>query len=290
MRYRLLATYSRELRPETLRKVQELVKAGATVMGVKPEDAPGLAGYPASREAVRRIAEELWGTDEAAGRKGRPYGRGIVFWATPEKPALSTSTREVAAYLSCSRELQVLRDMGLAPDFEYPLSGNENCDNMLAYIHRRTEGVDWYFLSNQAGRPRKENCTFRLVGRKPELWDPVTGELRKLPAFRELEGRTVVPLEFAAGQSFFIVFREAAGTELSALEPQHNFEALKPLSDLIGPWEVSFDPNWGGPRDPVRFDSLTDWARRPEEGIKYYSGKAAYRKAFDLPAKDRPRR
>jgi hypothetical protein len=33
----------------------------------------------------------------------------------------------------------------------------------------------------------------------------------------------------------------------------------------------------------VLFDSLEDWSRRPEPGIKYYSGKAIYRKTFDLP-------
>jgi hypothetical protein len=160
---------------------------------------------------------------------------------------------------------------------------------MLAYIHRRLPGIDWYFVSNQAGRPRKENCSFRIAGRQPELWDSVTGEIRKLPAFRELEGRTVVPLEFAAGQSFFVVFRHAVETELSAREPQQNFDALRTLSELTGPWVVSFDPQWGGPREPIRFDALADWTRRLEEGIKYYSGKAAYRKEFDLSAKDRPR-
>jgi hypothetical protein len=127
------------------------------------------------------------------------------------------------------------------------------------------------------------------MGRQPELWDSATGEIRKLPAFRELEGRTVVPLEFAAGQSFFVVLRHAVETELSAREPRQNFEALRTLSELTGPWEVSFDPQWGGPRESVRFDALTDWAGRPEESIKYFSGKAAYRKEFDLSAKDRPR-
>ena len=288
LRYRLLATYSRELRPETLRLLQDLVKAGATILGLKPEDAPGLTGYPTSGEEVRSIANEVWGSDEEAGRKGRAYGRGKVFWGIPEKPAPSTSTRVVAAYLSCARELQVLRDMGAAPDFEYPLSGKEDCDTMLAYMHRRLPGMDWYFLSNQAGRPRKENCTFRLVGRQPELWDSVTGEFRKLPVFRELQGRTIVPLEFAAGQSFFIVFRTAE-TKPPGPRPTRNFETLKTLSELTGPWEVSFDPQWGGPREPVRFDALTDWTGRPEDGIKHYSGKAAYRKKFSLSANARPR-
>ena len=290
MRYRLLATYSRELRPETMRKLRELVKAGATILGLKPEDAPGLANYPASREEVRRIAEELWGSGEAAGQKGRAYGQGKVYWGVPEKPAQGTSGCGVAAYLSCAREVQVLGDMRLPPDFEYALSGKESCDTMLAYIHRRLPGLDWYFVSNQAGRARKENCTFRLTGRQPELWNSVTGEIRKLPDFREVDGRTVVPLEFAAGQSFFLVFREAAAAEPPARESGSNFEALRTLRELSGAWEVSFDPQWGGPREPVRFDALTDWTGRLEEGIKYYSGKAAYRKEFDLPAKDRPRR
>ena len=290
MRYRLLATYSPELRPQTMRRLKELVKAGATILGTKPEDAPGLAGFPASREEVRRTADELWGLDEEAGRKGHAYGQGKVFWGVPEKPVQGTSGCGVAGYLSCTRERRVLRDIGVAPDFEYPLSGNETCDNMLAYIHRRMPGKDWYFVSNQAGRPRKENCTFRLAGRKPELWDPLTGENRNLPAFRELAGRTIVPLEFAAGQSYFLVFRQAGVTESSALGPRQNFEALKMIRELTGPWEVSFDPHWGGPRGPIRFDVLTDWTSRQEEGIKYYSGNAGYRKAFDLPANDRPRR
>ena len=285
MRYRLLVTYSRELRPQTLRKLRDLVKAGATILGSKPEDAPGLAGYPASREEVRRVADELWGSDEAAGRKGRTYGKGKVFWGQPEKPVQGTSGCGIAAYLQCTREIEVLRDLRVAPDFQYALSGREDCDHMLAYVHRRATGMDWYFISNQAMRPRSETCTFRVDGRQPELWDPVTGEYRKLPSFRVSEGRTSVPLEFASGQSFFVVFRNSA-TAPAGQDPALNFEKPTVVSELTGPWDVAFDPEWGGPRDPVRFDELTDWSRRPEEGIRFYSGKATYRKTFNLPAKD----
>jgi hypothetical protein len=49
--------------------------------------------------------------------------------------------------------------------------------------------------------------------------------------------------------------------------------------EIAGPWEVSFDPKWGGP-DRVLFETLDDWSERPEEGIKYYSGTATYRTTF----------
>ena len=32
------------------------------------------------------------------------------------------------------------------------------------------------------------------------------------------------------------------------------------------------------------FQILEDWTKRPEDGIKFYSGTAVYRKTFDLPA------
>jgi hypothetical protein len=53
------------------------------------------------------------------------------------------------------------------------------------------------------------------------------------------------------------------------------------LQTLNGPWEVSFDPKWGGPAHTV-FDELTDWSQNGNEGIKYYSGTAVYHKKFDL--------
>ena len=53
------------------------------------------------------------------------------------------------------------------------------------------------------------------------------------------------------------------------------------LQEIKGPWSLSFDPRWGGPESVV-FDRLVDWVLRSEDGIKYYSGTATYRKRFNL--------
>jgi hypothetical protein len=54
--------------------------------------------------------------------------------------------------------------------------------------------------------------------------------------------------------------------------------------EISGPWEVTFDPKWGGPAQPVTFMALDDWSKRPEEGIRYYSGTAVYRTKFMVPS------
>ncbi len=56
---------------------------------------------------------------------------------------------------------------------------------------------------------------------------------------------------------------------------------MKQVAEIAGPWTVAFDPKWGGP-EKVVFEKLDDWTKRPEEGIKYYSGTAVYKKTFDL--------
>ena len=70
-----------------------------------------------------------------------------------------------------------------------------------------------------------------------------------------------------------------------AAAPGHgvNFPAAGEVAKIEGPWEVSFDPKWGGPEKVGLHDS-DDWTRRPEEGIRYYCGTAVYRKQFHVPS------
>ena len=55
---------------------------------------------------------------------------------------------------------------------------------------------------------------------------------------------------------------------------------------LDGPWQVSFDGDWGGP-ERVEFPELISWTDSDVEGIKYYSGIARYEKTFEFTGKER---
>jgi hypothetical protein len=51
--------------------------------------------------------------------------------------------------------------------------------------------------------------------------------------------------------------------------------------NVDGPWKLLFDPQWGGPGE-IQFDKLDDWSKRPEPGIKFYSGTVTYQNTFTL--------
>lgn len=117
------------------------------------------------------------------------------------------------------------------------------------------------------------NSITRFVVRMKSTGDKI-GEL----LYYGENGGTKITLNFEPRQSFFIVF----GSTEEAEGIYHNNEIA--FSDkLTGPWQVSFDPEWGGPAS-VQFDNLTDWKVHTDNGIKYYSGTAMYTKSFDLPA------
>ncbi len=153
-----------------LKKIKELVDAGAKVTGPKPLRTSTLQNFPLCEVEFKEIADELWNDGK------------II-----DKPA-----REVLASMQISPDLETVGDT--VPDF----------------IHRRTGDSDIYFLSNPTSHPVKVTATFRINGKQPELWNPVNGDIRLLRQFNQTNGRTSVPLEFSAFGSAFVVFRKNA--------------------------------------------------------------------------------
>jgi len=170
----------------------------------------------------------------------------------------------------------LLEQLGVGEDF--------SATGPVRYTHRRTAARDIYFVSNRTDQAIQADCTFRAAAGRPELWNPVGGEGRPLPRYQCENGRTTVPLQFEPHESFFVLFPrgESSGSCESGTGGV-NFPEPTTAATLEGSWEVSFDPKRGGP-DKVTFDALQDWTGRNEEGIKYYSGIATYRRRFDRPA------
>ncbi len=153
----------------------------------------------------------------------------------------------------------------------------------LNYIHRKMDepDIDIYFVANPEPNSVENICSFRISEKIPELWNPKTGEIRELPEYEMSQGHISIPLRFEPMQSWFVVFRKTKSTESSNSK---NFPEYHAIIDIDGPWQISFDSKWGGPAKPVTFDSLRDWSKHADLGIRYYSGTAVYEKTFNFSA------
>ena len=189
------------MRPETIRKLAELADAGATILGSKPVKSPSLQGYPECDQTVSKLADNLW-------EGGSIREQSIVDW---------------------------LRDGDISPDFDVENDTRED----LAFIHRRNQNAEIYFVANAGKEKRDVRCRFRVSGKQPELWDAETAEIRDAMVWQDNgDGTTSVPINFANEDSVFVVFRKPVTSadhiveadiemERQTAEPLHGLEIIK---------------------------------------------------------------
>ncbi|PWK27763.1 alpha-L-rhamnosidase-like protein [Arcicella aurantiaca] len=242
--YQVLALPNHQiLSLKALRKVKELVENGATVVGEKPFSTASLVGGNEAEKELETITEQLWNSS-----KIRPI-----------------SSKEA------------LKNKGILPDCEFVYKSDSK---KFDYIHRVADNTDYYFISNQNKEAISLTAAFRITGKQPEIWNTVTGEISPAKRFHQINGRTFVDLSFNPNGSVFVVFRKDIPNHTPE-KSKNNPLVYKPLQEINNTWNVSFDTKWGGPKS-AKFDKLISWTDRPEEGIKYYSGKAIYKTTFDV--------
>src|SRR5450756_285595 len=119
MSYRLLALdpNSQHMSLPVLRKIRDLVNAGAAVAGPKPLDSPSLSDDQAEFSI---IADELWGP----GSGERSAGKGKVY-----------------ANLTVAQALALAQ---VAPDFEY---SKPRTDTNLLFVHRKLSDLSLIHIS-----------------------------------------------------------------------------------------------------------------------------------------------
>jgi hypothetical protein len=239
-----------------LEKVDALLKQGAAVLGPKPERLVSLVGGQAAQIKFQMLADAIWG-DAPDSEGSNKVGTGTIFWGKTGR--------------------QVLQEMNILPDFETP----DKQLSVFDYIHYTIGDRDVYFVCNLTEDALNTVGQFRVTGKTPQLWDPLTGDIQETIAFTQSEGRTRIPMRFGPYAGWLVVFQNESPKNDS--QNGINYKNYETMQTLGGPWQVSFDPEWGGP-GTVTFATLTNWADHSERGIKFYSGKAVYETAFEMDA------
>lgn len=301
MSYRVMVLPDRKtISLEVLKKIDELVQAGATIIGPKPERSNSLRGFPECDKEVQSLAEKIWGNCDGEKVKSRTHGKGKIIWNMPLDQVLS--------------EMEVPRDF-VAEDID-------NSDQHIDYIHRATEKEDIYFVSNSAMTREIVRCRFRNgAGRVPSFWNPETGTVTPCHVYEAKGGFTHITLDLAPASSIFVVFSEGVAkdsiVEITSPNPtslkvtavdgdtisarvwsagDYTFKTANgrtgklsvpniPADQTINsPWKISFPKDRGAP-ESITMNSLIDWTQHPDPGVKYFSGTAAYQNTFNLAEK-----
>ncbi len=289
MSYRMLVLPPVEtMTPPVLRKIKELVDAGATIIaGTKPPKiSPSLADMGDGDATVKQLTGELWPrlvTGKTAAEVLAARGVPPDFSAKPKLRFCHRSISGTEIYFVANPEprrvdaIAAFRITGKQPELWWPESGR--IKSAIAFegqggVTRVPLSLEpcgsLFVVFRQPSDTAKQTVSMTQDGREllPQLSGTgVIGQTQDaLPA-----------IDFASGdifQSGTYVFKTAGGQQLEQKV------ALPAPQEITGPWQVEFDPRWGGP-GVVKFEKLDDWSKRSEPGIKYYSGTATYRKVFN---------
>jgi hypothetical protein len=302
IRYALLVLPDRQdIDLEVLQQIERFVRAGATVVGPRPNRATGLTNYRDRDQQVRKLAERLWGPCDGHTVFEHAYGEGRMVWGRKLR--------------------ELLAERGIGPDFAFT-SANDDAD--IDFIHRRTDQADIYFVRNRRPNWEQIEAVFRVPDCQPQRWDPDSARMVPEPRYRTTANGVAVPLRLAPHGSTFVVFQsgqsepgplhlaigdrpakedavridhwDGSRLRLTAFQPgmirasAGDTRAQEiPVGELPeprvlgGPWELRFPPDLGAPAE-VTLERLISWTEHPDAGVRYFSGIGSYHRSFTIPA------
>ena len=244
LRYRMMwIPDNKRMLPATLEKLQQMIEQGAVVVADAPK---GVATLRDGENAEKRFAaavDAIWGN--AAAGEITPVGKG-----------------KVLSGVTIDKALAML-------EMQADVVGN------IRWLHRTTEGADWYFVTPEKESSFKGDVKFHSTGRV-ELWNPSTGEMEPVASTTEGE-YTTIHLDLPRYSSCFVVFEQ--GKKPHAVKAPAELQNSMVLSNE---WSVEFPEGWGAPAK-ITTRELKPWKDMIEtaEG-KSFSGTATYTTTFNL--------
>lgn len=206
---------------EALKQIERMVQQGAVIYGKKPLKMLSLFERKEKSKEFSALTEKMWSGygENLPGRN--KYGKGTIIWGEPIK--------------------QLLTELKIKPDFSTYMPDTEN----LMFIHRNTQDDDIFFVVNQTDSLLNRECLFNTSFNTPEIWDPMTGEIKK-PAIYDLGEEGIrIPVTFYPEESLLFVFKKGNKREhVIRVSQEHKqiFPSKNGIYDASVP-EVYFNSN-----------------------------------------------
>ncbi|MDR3651805.1 MAG: glycosyl hydrolase [Paludibacter sp.] len=228
-----------------------------------------------NKDALLRLAEAKNGRLVLPG--GASYKVLVLPLSNPMNPDNVPLSAEVKAKINELEKAGVIIPTlpFTANDFSaYGIEMDVIVPEQIAWTHRRGDKADIYFISNQENNTRNFDASFRIVGKTPELWNPVNAEITSPESWKSTSGRTSMKLTLAPYESVFVVFSNKTNQPNVVEQPTN--AVTKPF-EINGKWNVSFLKN----NQTELSNQLFDWSKSANPLIKFYSGTAIYQSGFN---------
>lgn len=223
---------------EVLKRIEELANAGVLICGAKPEH---LANLQADEAEFKQIVDNIWNS-----------GRRNVSTDIPVEEILTAD--------------------GVTPDVQF----TQTTQSDIRYVHRTLPKGEIYWIANLTDKAQPINVSFRVEGKKPQIWRADTGE-KTYANYHISNHRTSVQLDLAPNDAVFVLFME----DTNLLSEQHPKSVETSITTITTPWNITFQDGRGAPKS-MRLNQLVSYTESENEGIKYFSGTATYQNTFSI--------
>ena len=238
----------------TLRKVKELLDAGARVAGTRPKGTPSLGDKTAEWQ---ELVDAIWG------------GKYANLKQVDSAPA-AIRAFGVRAPVESGGALKALRRVIEGRDFYF-------------VVNTATAPFDGAVSFKGTGRPEQWDAKSGKIVPLPWLEDEA-GRVKARVTLRPDESMFVSFREPSQGRAGrprpAATARPEAATARPEAAPYQADERV--LMDLSSDWTVTSFTGKNAPAAPLAFPKLVGWNTSSDEKLKYFAGRAMYEKKIDL--------
>ena len=303
MNYEVLVLPNRVgMTPEVITKIEKLVKDGATVIGPKPVTSVGLRGEKNAEAKVKKIADAIWGNVDVVSTRKKSYGKGTVYFGENiGNVLLEKGVKPDFTYRSNRPEalIDFIHRKTENADIYYVVNRNERPEYIQASFRVDSKApelwnpitgeiTDYNIYSHKDGKTYMPMFlepfgSVFVVFRKDADTHYEQISLNGESLFPGLPADTFSVSPFIRQTDRNILFVHPGDYLLVSNTGESKNFSIGNISktEITSPWDVSFDPKWGGPEKTV-FSDLTLWNSNKDPGIRYYSGTAVYRNIFNI--------